>query len=148
MTENLILMIEDSDEDFVAIERAFRKYGYQGKLRRATGATEALDFLNALAPLDNRTKPATVPDLILLDLNLPGTDGRELLVEIKSGERYNQIPVVILTTSSNPRDITYCYSHGASSYHLKPVGFEKFADSIKDIISYWFNSVVLPTSIQ
>lgn len=141
-------MIEDSDEDFVALERALERCSYRGQLQRANNATEALNVLNALAPANHRAKRDSFPALILLDLNLPGIDGRELLVEIKTNERFKEIPVVILTTSSNPRDILYCYRHGASSYHLKSVGFEKFAASIKHIVTYWFNSVTLPSSIQ
>lgn len=154
LAENLILMIEDSDEDFTATARAFKKFGFTGQLKRTSSAREALDFLDRAVPPERAAfsrgaaKTAAEPALILLDLNLPGADGRELLVEIKSSERFRQIPVVILTTSANPRDISYCYRHGASSYHVKSVGFEKYSASIKKIISYWFNSVTLPSSIH
>jgi CheY-like chemotaxis protein len=148
MSENLILAIEDSDEDFVAIERAVEKFGFQVRLQRATNATEAFDILNALRPINGRDQRLADPALILMNLNLPGMDGRELLIEIKGNDRFKQIPVIILTTSSNPRDIMYCYSNGASSYHVKSVGFEKFAASIDNIISYWFNSVTLPSPIR
>lgn len=151
--DKLILMIGDNDEDFVAIERAFKKTGYDLQLKRTINADQALDFLNSSIKQsgDNYAKnyqlDSDLPSLILLDLNLPGRDGRDLLVEIKRDERLKQIPIVVLTTSNNPRDILYCYRHGANSYQIKSVGFEKFAASIQDMVSYWFKTVVRPSSI-
>lgn len=142
-------MIEDSDEDFVAAERAFKKTGFELQIKRTINATDALAFLNADGQ-EIAGKPATgdVPALILLDLNLPGMDGRELLIELKENERLKQIPVVVLTTSSNPQDITYCYQHGVNSYHIKSIGFEKFSASMNSMLSYWFKNVMLPSSIN
>lgn len=152
--ENLVLMIEDSDEDFVAIERALKKTGYDLQLKRSINAAQALEFLNSgIAQrgsdyIKNVKFDSNLPALILLDLNLPGMDGRDLLIEIKRDDRLKQIPVVILTTSNNPRDIMYCYQHGANSYQIKSVGFEKFAISIQNMVSYWFKTVTRPSSIN
>lgn len=153
-TENLVLMVEDSDEDFVAIERALKKTGIDLQIKRVVNASQALDFLNsgALPPTESYIKSvaldSSLPSLILLDLNLPGMDGRELLIEIKRDDRLKPIPVVILTTSNNPRDILHCYRHGANSYQIKSVGFDKFAASIQNMVSYWFKTVTRPSSIN
>jgi CheY-like chemotaxis protein len=152
--ENLILMIEDSDEDFIAIERAFKKTGYDLRLKRVVNANQALDFLKSNLKqsgdkfLGDQQSDINLPALILLDLNLPGMDGRDLLVEIKRNDRLKQIPVIVLTTSNNPRDILHCYRHGANSYQIKSVGFEKFATSIQNMVNYWFKTVTLPSSIN
>ncbi|MBS1212917.1 MAG: response regulator, partial [Proteobacteria bacterium] len=84
------------------------------------------------------------PIVILLDLNLPGTDGREVLAEIKQDERLRQIPVVVLTTSSDERDIERCYQMGANSYIKKPVDLEGFMRAIQLLKDYWFEIVILP----
>lgn len=152
--ENLILMIEDNDEDFIAIERAFKKTGYDLRLKRVVNADQALDFLNSNLGhngdkfLGDQQSDINLPELILLDLNLPGMDGRDLLVEIKRDDRLKQIPVIVLTTSNNPRDILHCYRHGANSYQIKSVGFEKFATSIQNMVTYWFKTVTRPSSIN
>lgn len=152
--ENLVLMIEDSDEDFVAIERALKKTGYDLQLKRTVNAAQALEFLNSSRVqsgadyLKSVRFDSNLPALILLDLNLPGMDGRDLLVEIKRDDRLKEIPVVVLTTSNNPRDILHCYRHGANSYQIKSVGFEKFAASIQNMVTYWFKTVTRPSSVN
>jgi len=82
----------------------------------------------------------------LLDLNLPGTDGRDVLEQIKADDALKHIPVVILTTSSASSDVTFCYRHGASGYIIKPVDLAKFAASVQQFCSYWFEAVELPGS--
>lgn len=140
-----ILLIEDNDEDFVATKRAFEKSGCEHlNLKRVADAGQALDFLLAPSNSEDRHGQENLPALILLDLNLPKIDGRELLVQLKSDERYKNIPIVILTTSNNPRDISYCFNHGANSYQIKHVGFEKYFASIKSMIGYWFETAKIP----
>ncbi len=85
-----------------------------------------------------------VPSLILLDLNLPGTDGREVLEEIKQDEKLKIIPVIVFTTSSNPKDIESCYRFGVNSYVLKPINIDKSKEVMQSIVDYWFNIAVLP----
>lgn len=144
----LILMIEDSDEDFVAVQRIFKKSNYDFQLKRTPDAGQAMDFLLARGEYKNNRDFGIVPSLILLDLNLPGLDGRELLLQLKRDERLKEIPVVILTTSNNPRDILYCYRNGANGYQIKTVGFDKFFNSIRSMISYWFETATIPTTIN
>ncbi len=82
--------------------------------------------------------------MILLDLNLPGTDGREVLAEIKADPQLKQIPVIVLTTSSDDRDVRACYQAGASSYIQKPVDLDGFMQAIERLNEYWFEVVILP----
>lgn len=145
----MILMVEDSDEDYVALQRVFKKSNYDFQLKRTTNALQALDFLLARGEYrQNFDSGVAVPSLILLDLNLPGLDGRELLLQLKRDDRLKEIPVVILTTSNNPRDILYCYRNGANGYQIKSVGFDKFFASINSMIKYWFETATIPSAIN
>jgi len=144
----LILMIEDSDEDYVALQRVFKKSNYDFRLERTSDAVQALDFLLARGEYKENRDSGIVPSLILLDLNLPGLDGRELLLQLKRDDRLKEIPVVILTTSNNPRDVLYCYRNGANGYQIKTVGFDKFFNSIRSMISYWFETATIPSTLN
>jgi two-component system response regulator len=135
-----ILLVEDSPEDYETTERAFRRSGLKNPIQRCADGDEALDFLfrrgiHADAPR---------PGVILLDLNLPGTDGREVLTEIKANADLKQIPVIVLTTSSDTRDVTACYSAGANSYIQKPVDLDGFMKAIERLNDFWFEVVILP----
>ncbi len=138
-----ILIVEDNEEDFEATKRAFERSGIANPLLHCEDGDDALDFLYCRGPY---AAPfvARRPDLILLDLNLPGTNGREVLQEIKADEELKTIPVVVLTTSSDERDIRKCYEEGANSYVQKPVDFEGFQRAIQRLTDYWFEIVMLP----
>lgn len=86
----------------------------------------------------------SIPSIILLDLNLPGTDGRKVLEEIKQDEKLKTIPVIVFTTSSNPKDIETCYRFGVNSYILKPMSVQKSKHVMQSIVDYWLSIVVLP----
>ncbi|MFL6195984.1 MAG: response regulator [Thermoanaerobaculia bacterium] len=135
-----ILLVEDSPEDYETTERALRRSGLKNPIIRCADGDEALDFLFRRGP--NAEAPR--PGVILLDLNLPGTDGREVLSEIKKDPSLKQIPVVVLTTSSDERDVEACYQAGASSYIQKPVDLEGFMKAIERLNGYWFEVVILP----
>jgi two-component system response regulator len=138
-----ILLVEDSPEDYEATLRAFRKSGLKNPIHRCEDGEEALDFLFRRGRYaDPASSPC--PGVILLDLNLPGTDGRQVLAEIKSDERLKKIPVVVLTTSVDDRDIDACYSAGANSYIQKPVDIDGFVKAIERLNGYWFEVVILP----
>lgn len=112
-------------------------------IRHCQNGDEALDYLfrrNQFA--DPETSPR--PGIILLDLNMPGTDGREVLAEIKKDVDLRTIPVIVLTTSTDERDIEACYAAGANSYVQKPVGLEGFMQAIQRLHDYWFEIVVYP----
>jgi CheY-like chemotaxis protein len=138
-----ILLVEDSPEDFEATLRAFRKSGLKNTVMRCEDGDEALDYLYRRGEYaDPASSPR--PGVILLDLNLPGTDGRQVLNEIKGSQHLRDIPVVVLTTSADERDITACYRAGANSYIQKPVDIDGFMKAIERLNGYWFEVVILP----
>lgn len=143
MSEWHLLLIEDSDEDVAAMVRGLRREWLNIVLHRCTTGDQALDYLYQRG---NYADPllAPRPNLILLDLNLPGTDGRALLAVIKDDEDLKSIPVVVLTTSNNPKDIANCYRRGANSYQIKPVDYARFKQSLQTLLDYWFQTATLP----
>lgn len=150
MTENStqsLLVIEDSDEDFAAFERILRKASIANALYRCVDGDDALDFLKHSGQYQELTK-APRPAIILLDLNLPGTDGREVLAQIKQDSELKMIPVVVFTTSSNPKDVEVCYRCGVNGYILKPIDVKKLMRTVQVLIDYWFEAVILPSSVR
>jgi CheY-like chemotaxis protein len=138
-----ILVVEDSPEDYETTLRAFRRAGLRNRMLRCETGDEALDFLHRRGRYaDPLMSPR--PAIILLDLNLPGTDGRDVLVEIKRAEPLAPIPVVVLTTSSDTRDVQACYAAGANSYVQKPVDLDGFMEAMRLLSEYWFDVVILP----
>ncbi|MEI7771218.1 MAG: response regulator [Chloroflexales bacterium] len=138
-----LLLIEDSDEDVAATVRGMRRDDLEIVLSRCTTGDQALDYLYQRGRYADATA-APRPNLILLDLNLPGTDGRALLAVIKDDEDLKSIPVVVLTTSNNPKDIAICYQRGANSYQIKPVDYARFKHALQTMIAYWFQTATLP----
>jgi CheY-like chemotaxis protein len=138
-----ILLVEDSPEDYEATGRAFRRAGLKNPIYRCSDGDEALDYLFRRGRYaDPASSPR--PGIILLDLNLPGTDGREVLEVVKGDEELKCIPVVVLTTSTDERDVDACYRAGANSYVKKPVDLEGFMRAIERLNGYWFEVVILP----
>jgi two-component system response regulator len=140
--QQVILLVEDSPEDFEATVRALRKAGLANPIVRCEDGDDALDYLHQRG----RYAEATVsrPGIVLLDLNLPGTDGREVLAEIKGDAALRSIPVVILTTSIDERDVARCYAAGANSYVKKPVDLDGFMRAIQRLKEFWFEIVIVP----
>jgi len=138
-----ILLVEDSPEDFEATLRAFQKSGLKNTLLRCEDGDEALDYLHRRGKYADPARSPR-PGVILLDLNLPGTDGRQVLSEVKNSDTLRDIPVVVLTTSADERDITACYRAGANSYIQKPVDIDGFMKAIERLNGYWFEVVILP----
>ena len=140
-----LLIIEDSDEDFTALTRMMNKAKIVNPIYRCEDGEEALDFLYREGEYaDESLSPR--PSLIVLDLNLPGTDGREVLAELKQNQDLQTIPVVVFSTSSNPRDVDACYRHGVSGYIVKPMDTNRLNKLVQTFIEYWFNAVALPSS--
>lgn len=138
-----ILLVEDSPEDYEATQRALRRAGLANPIYRCEDGDEALDYLHGRGRFAG-AGAAPRPGIILLDLNLPGTDGRAVLEEIKADESLRQIPVVVLTTSTDERDIERCYRAGANSYIKKPVDLDGFLRAIHCLKEFWFEIVILP----
>lgn len=138
-----LLLVEDSPEDYEATVRALRKSNLRNPIFHCTDGDDALDYLYQREAYKDPAQ-APRPGIILLDLNLPGTDGREVLEDIKQDESLRKIPVIVLTTSSDERDIDACYAAGANSYIEKPVDLEGFVRAIQRCKAYWFEVVILP----
>ena len=135
-----ILLVEDSDADIRLTQEGLRETKIRNNLHIAKDGFEAMDFLHRR---DGHAHAPT-PDVILLDLNMPGKDGREVLAEIKSDESLKTIPVVILTTSQEEQDVTKSYASHANCYVRKPIGIEGYFDVVKSIEGFWFEIVTLP----
>lgn len=138
-----ILIAEDSDDDFFATERAFRKSGLLNPIQRCSNGDQVLDYLYRRGEFSDPEKSPR-PGIVLLDLNLPGTDGREVLRIVKSDQKLHKIPVIVLTTSDAEQDIVRCYDAGANSYVKKPVDMHGFVLAITRLHEYWFEVAVLP----
>lgn len=140
-----ILLVEDSPEDRTTTIRALAKAGLANPIIECEDGDSALDYLRHRGRYANRDS-APRPGIILLDLNMPGTDGREVLAEIKSDDDLRDIPVVVLTTSNDEVDIDRCYKAGANSYVLKPVNLNRFMEAVQRLTDYWFEVALLPKS--
>jgi chemotaxis family two-component system response regulator Rcp1 len=136
-----ILLVEDSPGDVRLTIEALKDAKVHNRLSVARDGVEAMQFLQKKEPF----KDAVRPDLILLDLNLPRKDGREVLAEIKGNLELRQIPVVVLTTSRAEEDVLRAYDLHANCYITKPVDFEQFMSVVKSIENFWLTVVKLPT---
>ncbi len=131
-----ILLIEDNPEDLELALRALRKSNLENHIEVARDGAEALDFIFCEGPYSGRRIEDT-PLVILLDLKLPKVDGLEVLARLKSDPRTRNIPVVVLTSSREQNDLVESYALGVNSYIVKPVNFERFAESVQQLGMYW-----------
>jgi two-component system, chemotaxis family, response regulator Rcp1 len=135
-----ILLVEDNPGDVRLTEEALKEGKFLNRLHVVQDGVAALDFLHRRGAYADAVRP----DLVLLDLNLPRKDGREVLAEIKSDEDLRRIPVVILTTSSSDEDILRSYNLHANCYVTKPVDLDQFIRVVGSIHDFWFSVVKLP----
>jgi CheY-like chemotaxis protein len=142
-----ILLVEDSPEDYETTVRALRKAGLANPLLHCADGDDTLDLLHQRGS-HIASEDTPLPGIILLDLNLPGTDGREVLAHIKCDDTLKWIPVIVLTTSADPRDIEACYQAGANSYLQKPVDFDGLMKAIQRLKDFWFEVVIWPKGGQ
>jgi CheY-like chemotaxis protein len=136
-----ILLVEDNPTDILITREAFAHFKLHNTIHVVEDGMDAMDFLRQ----QGKFTSALRPDLILLDLNLPRKNGREVLAEIKSDPRLNSIPVIVLTTSQADEDINNAYGQHANCYIVKPVGFENFVKAVQQINNFWFSLVTLPS---
>ena len=136
-----ILLVEDNPGDVRLTQEALKESKVTNNLSVAEDGVEALAFLKR----EGKYADAPRPDLLLLDLNLPKKDGRELIEEIKADENLRRIPVVVLTTSKAEEDIIRMYDQHANCYITKPIDFDQFINVIKSIEDFWLTIVKLPT---
>ena len=134
--EAIILLVEDNPDDVALTLRSLKNNHIANEVAVVTNGAAALDFLFCRGPYEERS-PEDVPDLVLLDLNLPKVNGLEVLREIRGHERTRLLPVVILTSSREERDLIESYSLGANSYVRKPVDFEQFSEAVRQLGLYW-----------
>jgi chemotaxis family two-component system response regulator Rcp1 len=139
-----VLLVEDSPGDVRLTQEALKDTKVQIRLHVAQDGTEAMEFLKG----QGKHSSAPRPDLILLDLNLPKKDGREVLQEIKESAALQSIPIVILTTSASDEDILRSYKLHANCYITKPVDLKGFLTVVKSIDAFWFSVVKLPHSLR
>jgi CheY-like chemotaxis protein len=135
-----ILLVEDNPGDYRLTKEALHEGKVYNNLHWAKDGVEAIEFLKRRGPFASVPRP----DIILLDLNLPKKDGREVLQEVKSDESLRRIPVVVLTTSKAEEDVIRTYNLHANCYVTKPVDLEKFIVVVKSIDVFWLTVVTLP----
>ncbi len=132
-----LLVVEDNDEDYDALVRAFGRIGEPVRIVRAPDGDAALERLRGASE-------PQLPALVLLDLNLPGSDGREILAELKATDHLRQLPVVVFSASADPATIAECYREGAAGYLVKPLDFGRLERQVRALKEYWLDSVQLP----
>jgi CheY-like chemotaxis protein len=135
-----VLLVEDDPGDTLMIREAFEHNKLRNRMSCVTDGVQALEFLRR----EGEHADAPRPDLILLDLNLPRKDGREVLAEVKADDDLRSIPVVVLTTSKAEEDVLRSYDLHANAYVTKPVDFERFIDVVRQIDNFFVTVVTLP----
>lgn len=140
MEEVFILIAEDDADDRFLLQAAFEENGFTDRLQFVGNGVEVLEFLNGLPDASG------FPRFILLDLNMPKKDGREVLKELKADPELGKIPVVIFSTTNNEQEMRRCYDLGANSYITKPNSFESLLKTVAALRSYWTQSGVLAVS--
>jgi CheY-like chemotaxis protein len=136
-----ILLVEDNPGDARLTIEAFKEGRVTNSLTVINDGADALAYLRR----EGKYSAAKQPDLVLLDLNLPKMDGREVLAEVKSDERLRNIPVIVLTTSSGPEDVKRAYGSHANCYITKPVDLDQFLRVVQSIENFWLSLVKLPS---
>jgi two-component system response regulator len=136
MTNEAILLVEDDPSDIALTIRAFERSRISNELVVAQDGQEALDYLFGV-DVEAGCNPRRLPAVVLLDLKLPKVDGFEVLRHIRSDSRTKRLPVVILTSSNEQRDLAESYDSGANSYIRKPVDFDQFAEAVRQLGLYW-----------
>ena len=136
MEERIILLVEDNPDDADLTVRALKKHNIENEVVIANDGAEALDYLFATGAYAGRDT-SVIPALILLDLNMPKVGGLEVLQRIRADDRTKLLPVVILTSSKEEKDLINSYSFGCNSYVGKPVDFKQFTEAVQQLGLYW-----------
>ena len=131
-----ILLVEDSPADALLLQEALRQVGVTDPVELVTDGEQALEHLRG---------PERPPGLVLLDLNLPRMDGREVLAAIRADPELSDLPVVIMTTSSAPPDVKLAYNGGANAYVRKPIGMDRLVEAAASIRDFWLRTATLPS---
>ena len=137
-----ILLVEDNEGDILLTKEALNQIKFHTTISVAKDGKEAIRYMEKVAPYTN----AIIPDIILLDINLPKMNGHEVLQNLKTNTQFSHIPVIMLTTSSAESDVLKSYKNYANCYITKPVEVDDFLNLIKTIENFWINIVQLPHS--
>lgn len=138
-----VLLVEDNPGDITLITEAFEETDVRPEIHYARDGVEALQFLRGLAPFQDAPRPA----FVLLDLNLPSKDGRTVLREIKSDPVLASTPVIILSGSDAPQDISTCYALHANCYIVKPRDLNSLSRMVNGLVGFWLKTVTLPSNV-
>ena len=139
-----ILLVEDSRADVIIIERALTERNLPFRLTVLSDGNLALEHLSRLTDPRTIDDPSLQPDLVLLDLNLPGIDGCQVLTRLKAHPILRSIPVVVLTTSRDELDVYQTYQAGANSYIQKPCEYPRYLELVESLRTYWYHSTLRP----
>ncbi len=140
MVKQFIIVAEDDADDRFLMQSALDETGFKDQVTFVDNGVELIIYLESIT--DNKTS-TLYPKLILLDLNMPKMDGREVLKKIKSHEVFKKIPVIVFSTTKNQIEVKRCYDLGANTYVVKPVSYDILVDTIRDICNYWFKIATL-----
>jgi CheY-like chemotaxis protein len=138
-----VLLVEDNDNDAELTKIGFKKAKFAVNMHHVPNGEECMAFLHK----EGKYSAVPTPDLILLDLNMPRMNGREVLQQVSGDESLKHLPIVILTTSNAEKDVLMSYKLHCNSYIVKPVDFENFSKVIQSLTDYWFTLVVLPPKV-
>jgi CheY-like chemotaxis protein len=138
-----LLVVEDSAADFRMLKRLMRKMAVQSPIYRCQTGDEALELMYRTGRYES-AEPISQPEMIMLDLNLPGTDGRAVLTKLKQDQNFAKIPIIIFTCSSTPNDIEFCYQQGANGYLVKPVDVTELTQKVQAFVDYWLGANTSP----
>jgi CheY-like chemotaxis protein len=145
MIKQPILIAEDDADDRYLIQTAFSEIGYPEPIDFVENGIEVFSYLEDIYASNNNHEKA-LPGFILLDLNMPKKDGREVLKELKQHPVFKKIPVIVFTTTKNEIEIRRCYELGANSYVIKPISFDALLKVVENIRSFWFQTASIPVS--
>jgi CheY-like chemotaxis protein len=143
MSTTSILIADDDADDRYLLQTAFFEKGYKEKIEFVENGVEVLNFLMNVKRGDDNRK--YFPKFVLLDLNMPKKDGREVLKEMKEDPELKSIPVIVFTTTKNENEIRRCYELGANTYIIKPVSFDALLSVVENIRTYWLNTASIPS---
>jgi len=138
-----ILLVEDNEGDILLISEAFEDLEFPIEIYCARDGREAVEFLK----FSHQSEISSIPDLVLLDINLPFKNGQEVLKFIRGSDKFRKLPVIMLTTSSSQKDINESYKNHANSYIVKPFGSRSYYDILESIRLFWFSMVELPAKM-
>src|SRR5665647_772554 len=136
MNKRFILIAEDDADDRYLMKTALEETGITEDVEYVENGVEVMNYLESIS---EEKGELNYPKFILLDLNMPKMDGREVLKKIKSNDAYRKIPVIVLSTTKNQMEVKRCYDLGANTYVVKPASYDTLVETIREICTYWFN---------